>query len=166
MKRLPSILLLALVLGSCGGKLSDEQRERIKEGMEHQKIIKVSEAEIMAEAVEKAQAVMAKLKTADSTEIVNIARSEKVSVRFLTPGNANARAIERELIEAYITGITEGAEENIQKVWVDDQRTDYDSLLFSRPQTRVNEEGVEELQGIWNIYIARKDLVLQIGKDK
>ncbi|HLT75010.1 MAG TPA: hypothetical protein VKZ68_07980, partial [Ohtaekwangia sp.] len=64
------------------------------------------------------------------------------------------------------TGITEGAEENIQKVWVDDQRTDYDSLLFSRPQTRVNEEGVEELQGIWNIYIARKDLVLQIGKDK
>ncbi len=166
MKKLPLFLIGSILLSACGGTLSDEQRKHIREGMEQQKIIKVSEAEIMAEALEKAQAVMAKLKIADSSNIDNIARSEKVTVRFLTPGNTSARAIERELIDAYIAGIAEGAEENIQKVWVDEKRTDYDSLLFSQPQTRTNEDGIEELQGIWNIYLSRKDLVLQIGKDK
>jgi len=166
MKKSALIFIGSIVLSACGGTLSDEQRKQIREGMEQQKIIKVTEAEIMSEALEKAQSVMAKLKSADSTSIENIARSEKVTVRFLTPGNTNARAVERELIEAYIAGIAEGAKTNIQKVWVDDQRSDYDSLLFSQPQTHTNEDGVEELQGIWNIYMSRKDLVLQIGKNK
>ena len=165
MKRIP--VILALFFSACGGSLSDEQRKQIREGMEDQKIIKVSEAEIMAEAMGKAQAVMARLEKADSADVDDIARNEKVTVRFLTPGNTSARTIERELIDAYITGIAaEGAEENIQKIWIDADRTDYDSLLFSRPQTRLNRDSVEELEGIWNIYMSRKDLVLRIGRDK
>lgn len=163
-----AFILGLLVLSACGGSLSDEQRKQLKEGMEQQKIVKVSDAEILSNALRKGQSVLKSVQPEmNPRRLDSLERVKKVKIRFLVPGQSNARAIEQELIEAYIMGITTGTSgENLQKIWNSEQKNDYDSLLFSRPQLRVNEEGVEELEGIWNIYMARKDIVLDIARDR
>lgn len=163
-----ALVFLAIVFSSCGGSLSDEQRKQIKEGMEQQKILKVSDAEILAEATKKGNAVLASVKPGMETQRMDsLARAAKVQIRFVVPGKSNARAIEQDLIEAYIAGFAEGTSgENLQKLWTSDAKRDYDSLLFSRPQVRVNSDGVEELEGIWNVYISRKDVILDIGRQR
>lgn len=164
----PVLFLCAFILAGCGGSLSDEQRRQIKEGMEEQKIVKVSDAEILSEASRKGQSVFSALHPQmDPERIDSLERAQKVNIRFLVPGEANARAIEQDLIEAYITGIAAGTSgENLQKIWTNEKKSDYDSLLFSRPQLRINADGVEELEGIWNIYISRKNIILDIGRER
>lgn len=160
------LFLLAIIMSSCGGSLSDEQRKQLREGMEHQKIVKVSDAEILSEALKKGKAVLSSVHAEmDRHRLDSLEAAENVTIRFLIPGKSNARVIEQELIDAYITGIAAGTSgENLQKVWNSEQKNDYDSLLFSHPEVRVNADGVEELEGIWNIYIARKDIILEIGR--
>ena len=151
----------------CGGSLSDEQREKIREGMELQKIVKVSDAEIMAVALEKGQKVHKILDGAPPTAADSIARTHRVKIRFVVPGQKNSRELEQELIEAYINGIAAGSsQENLQKIWTSPAKDNYDSLLYTFPQLVIHPDGVEELKGIWNVYIAKKDVVLDIGRDQ
>ena len=51
MKKIHLIAITALLLG-CGGSLSDEQRKRLHEGMEDQKIVRLSDAEIVTPSLE------------------------------------------------------------------------------------------------------------------
>jgi hypothetical protein len=166
MRRL--LIFPVIVLSACGGSLSDEQRKQIKEGMEHQKIVKVSDADILAEALKKGQYVLSAVHPEmDQQRIDSLEHAEKVNIRFAVPGTSNARTIEQELIEAYVTGIADGTSgENLQKIWTNDRKNDYDTVLFSKPQLRMKSDGVEELVGIWNIYIARKDIILDIGRNR
>lgn len=160
------VLALVFCLG-CGGSLSDEQREKIREGMELQKIVKVSDAEIMAEALEKGQAVHKTLRLASPTAADSIAGLYRVKINFAVPGQKNSRQLEQELIEAYINGIAAGSsQENLQKIWTSPAKDNYDSLLYTFPQLVIHPDGVEELKGIWNVYIAKKDVVLDIGRDQ
>ena len=162
------LLVPLLALASCGGSLSDEQRKQIKEGIEMQKIVKVSDSEIMTEALDKGKAVFSELeKSGFESRLDSLGASQKVVIRFITPGPGNGRAIEQELIDAYINDIAgAGLPENIQKVWTSDQKEDYDSLLYTRPQVEKRPDGVEELKGIWSIYMARKDVVIAISRRK
>jgi hypothetical protein len=161
-------VLFILFLFGCGGNLSDEQRRKIKEGLELQKIVKVSEAEIMSDALVKGQQVFEILeKNNFDVNIDSLSENQKVLIRFIPPGVTNARLVEQELIDAYVNGIvTNDHPENLQKIWISDQKEDYDSLLYTRPQIIIREDGVEELKGIWSIYISRKDVVLNISKQK
>jgi hypothetical protein len=161
-------VLVILILFSCGGNLSDEQRRKIKEGLELQKIVKVSEAEIMSDALVKGQQVFQLLeKNNFNVNTDSLGKSQKVLIRFISPGVTNARLVEQELIDAYINGIvTNDHPENVQKIWTSEQKADYDSLLYTRPQIIIRNDGVEELKGIWSIYISKKDVVLNISKRK
>jgi len=159
--------LVVLICVGCGGSLSDEQREKIKEGMELQKIIKVSDAEIMGEALQKGQALQKQLLDASMDKADSLAKTNKVTIRFAVPGQKNSRELEQELIDAYINGMAVGASsENLQKVWTSPTKEDYDSLLYTFPQVEVHADGVEELKGIWNVYISKKNLVLDIGRER
>lgn len=162
------ILVPVLALASCGGSLSDEQRKQIKEGIEMQKIVKVSESEIMTEALDRGKAVFSELeKSGFAAGLDSLGASQKVEIRFITPGSGNGRAIEQELIDAYINDIAgTGLPENIQKVWTSDQKEDYDSLLYTRPHVEKRPDGAEELKGIWSICMARKDVVIAISRRK
>jgi hypothetical protein len=161
-------VLLILIFFSCGGNLSDEQRRKIKEGLELQKIVKVSEAEIMSDALVKGQQVFQLLeKNNFNVNTDSLGKNQKVFIRFISPGVTNARLVEQELIDAYINGIvTNEHPENVQKIWTSEQKEDYDSILYTRPQIIVRNDGVEELKGIWSIYISKKDVVLNISKRK
>ncbi len=55
MKKIVLVSLIALM--SCGGSLSDEQRKRLHEGMDDQKIVKMSDSEIVIAALDRGRMV-------------------------------------------------------------------------------------------------------------
>lgn len=153
----------------CGGNLSDEQRKKFREGMEEQKIVRVTDAEIMSGALEKGHEVIAVLnrKKLTTAQIDSLEQAENVRISYAVPGEANAIAVEQELIEAYIVSMTTGsAQENLQRVYATQQKDVYDTLLYSRPDVSQLPDGSEQLNGIWNIYIPKKQVVLTISKTK
>ena len=82
-------------------------------------------------------------------------------IKWSVPGASSARDIEQQLIEAYVTGMATGSlQDNIQKLHTGMKPEDYDSLLYSKPVVTVMPDGVEKLEGIWNIYLSKKQIVL------
>jgi hypothetical protein len=162
------LFIATVFLSACGGTLSDEQRKRFKEGMEQEKIVRASDTEIVAHALDKGHQVYDALKTIrfDAKKMDSIQREHRVRIGFMVPGKGNALAVEQELIDAYINSIALGGanQENLQKMWTDTQKKDYDSMIYTQPKLLVRPDGVEELEGIWNIYIAKRDVVLDIGR--
>lgn len=130
--------------------------------MEQQKIIQLSDSEIITAALTLGQTVfnaMEKVKF-NPAKIDSIALQYNVKTSWIKPGATNAREIEQQLIDAYITGIaTSSMQENIQKL-----RTgtgdEYDSLIYSKPVVTPMPDGVENLEGVWNIYLSKKQIVL------
>ena len=62
----PWILIVPVLLMACGGSLSDEQRKRLHEGMDKQKIVKLSDSEIMSAALDQGRMIFDVL---DQTEV-------------------------------------------------------------------------------------------------
>jgi hypothetical protein len=163
-----ALVLLLISLG-CGGNLSEEQRKKFKEGMEGQKIVRITDAEIMTAAMEKGGQVYAALngKNLKTSAIDSLEETLGATIHFSVPGGTNTLAIEQELIEAYVAGMTQGgAPENLQKIYVNERKDEYDTLLYSKPQVTVLADGTERLDGIWNIYLPKKSIVLAISKNK
>jgi hypothetical protein len=162
------LALLALSLG-CGGNLSDEQRKKFKEGMEQQKIVRITEAEIMEAGLSKGHQILKALENKPFSQGLadSLAQAYKVKINWTVPGGSNALAIEQELIDAYIAGMATGSiQENLQKIYNSSQGDKYDSLLYSKPSLSKLPDGSEQLNGIWNIYIPKKQIVLEITKTK
>jgi hypothetical protein len=156
-----------IILTACGGSLSDEQRKKMREGMERQKIVKLSDSEIMLTAMDKGQKVYAILEKFhfDSTKVDSIAEQNHVKIRWVVPGAATAQAVEQQLIEAYVVGLATGSlQDNIQKLHAPNNPDTYDTLIYSKPVVSSMPDGVENLEGVWNIYLSKKDVVLSAGK--
>jgi hypothetical protein len=156
-----------LVLTACGGKLSDEQRKRLREGMDDQKIVKLSDSDIVNAALEQGQTVFAALEKVkfDATKVDSISEKYSVKIHWTVPGKGNADLIEQQLIEAYITGMVTGSlQDNIQKLYTDEKQSDYETLLYSKPIVSPMADGVEKLDGVWHIYIPKKQAVLSASK--
>jgi len=146
-----SVLLLVVFLFSCGGGLTDEQRKKIKEEMETSQIKKVSEAQITEEVLASGRQLVAQLgksKNADSLAMV-----EKVIIHWLEPGANGATQMESQLIEAYLTDLTGGTLDNVQKIGTD-------SLLYTMPVVEKQADSSDVVKGIWSIYFSRKQVVL------
>jgi hypothetical protein len=162
------VLICTIILTACGGSISDEQRKKFKEGMEMEKIVRATDSDILAEAMDKGHAAFDALKATSFSlnKIDSIEKAQNVRINFLVPGKGNALAIEQEMIDAYVNSIALGGgnQENLQKVWTDAEKKNYDSVMYSQPKMLVRADGVEELQGIWNIFIAKRDIVLNIGR--
>lgn len=140
-----------MVLISCGGGLTDEQRRKIKEEMETNQIKKISEAEITDATMSNGRRladVLTKTNKADS-----LAKAENVKIKWLQAGQADVTEMERQLIEAYLTQLSGGSMDNVQKIGTD-------SLLYTVPVIIKRDDGVDEVKGIWSIYFTRKQIVL------
>ena len=156
-------LILLIIQCGCGGKLSDEQRKQMREGMEQQKIVQMSDSEIVTAALEEGQTVFESMKNSrfDPNKIDSIARHYHVKIYWRIPGSGQSSEIEQQLIDAYVTGMATGSlQDNIQPLHKGSQ-TDYDSLLYSKPVVSAMPDGIEKLEGIWNIYISKKQVVLE-----
>jgi hypothetical protein len=163
MKKIALISLVALM--SCGGSLSDEQRKRLHDGMEQQKIVKMNDSEIVSAALEQGRAfynAMEKL-SFNSIKTDSAARIYGVRVVQLDINSANAKEMEKQLLDAYISAAATGSmPDNIQKIRKSNEG-DYDSLIYSKPIV-TTKDGVENVTGVWNIYLAKKQVIITVSK--
>ena len=165
MKKIVLAGLFALV--ACGGKLTDEQRRKMHEDMEQHQIVKLSDAEIMTGALDQGREIFKALEKVhfDPAKADSVARHYHARARWIVPGSGNAMEVERQLIEAYVIGAETGStQDNIQKIYKEGRQEDYDSVLYSRPLVSPLPDGAVNVDGVWNIYRAKKDVILSLSK--
>lgn len=167
MKKL--VWMSLILLTACGGSLSEEQRKRLHEGMDNRKIIKVSDSEIVTASLDQGRAVFATLEKIEfnRSQIDSVSRQLHVRIKWLVPGSTQSLEVENQMIEAYVIGAETGStQDNIQKLHRSAESEEYDSLLYSRPVVTTMADGVLRVDGVWNIYMAKKDVVLLLGKER
>jgi hypothetical protein len=159
MKNILSAIAILLLM-ACEGRLSNEQRQKIKEDMNQHKIVKVTDAEITEEAFAQGRQVMMTLdKRNNKPEAIDsLSTANHVKIKWLVPGATNALEIEKQLVEAYLaSSINGGMEDNVQ-------RLNSDSLLYTHPVTEKMADGSETVKGIWSIRLSKKELILGMNK--
>jgi hypothetical protein len=159
------VLLFGILFFSCGGTLSDEQRKRMKEQMELHKIRRVTEVEITEAAFAKGRAAVAgfqQYKNAGNFDSLQKVNGGKI--HWLTTANPGTTETEKQLFEAYQGSQSSTAQDNIQKIRRNDG-TDSDSLLYTKPVFSTA-NGTEQLDGVWSVWLSRKQLILEMPKKK
>lgn len=166
MKLKITILSLLLIIVGCGGSLSDEQRRAMRERMEESKIVRVTEAEITEAAYAEGRRVVHALDSLanDSSRLHAFLNNRPVKIRYITPDASNARMLEKQLIDAYLADESGSFQDNVQKVRNADG--DFDSLLYTKPVVTQQSDGSDQLEGVWNIWVSRKDLILEMGRKR
>lgn len=154
-------LILLLVTVGCNGSLSDEQRKRLKDNMELNKVKKISEAQITDEAyregriiaglLEKRDPALTNAQLIDSLE--NVFQAEIIDMQF---GDSALRPKELQIIEAYASGSDASTlTDNIQ-------RLGEDSLLYTKPRITQNMGGQLEFSGALGVRMLKKHVILSI----
>ena len=141
----------AFMMISCGGSLSDEQRKKIKQQMETSQIKNISEAEITEATLENGRRLAASLEVKSNVD--SLSSAEQVKIKWLQAGQQDATEMEQQLIEAYLTQLSGGSMDNVQRIGTD-------TLLYTIPVVVKREDGVDEVKGVWSIYFSRKQIVL------
>ena len=159
MKKLFGILLLC---ASCGGKLTDEQRQRLHEGMATQDIKRVSDADLQQAAMTYAKSVLTEIEGVDKNlklgaETDSLAHLRNVRIYSISPEDT-LNPIERKLVEAYVSAARpDQAGDNLQK-------TEGDSLLFTRPVFIEHAGGGSQFSHAIGIKMSKKTVVLSMPK--
>lgn len=154
-----AIVFLALTF-ACEGKLTDEQRKNMREQMELHKIKRVTETQITEAAFAKGRDLMTiveRYKT-DSVKLDSVINANAGRIRWIIPGKGNAIALEQQLVDAYLADESGSLQDNIQKVRHGQEESD--SLLYTKPVVTKLPDGSERLDGIWNVWISKKQLIL------
>jgi hypothetical protein len=139
------MLSILLMLVSCEGKLTDEQRKALKEEMKDREIKKVSEEQIFNKALEQGKTVMADLNSGKSIDEATKLCACKIS--YIEGDNRTLSKVEKDLYDAYSYNPQET--DNIQK--------DGDLLIYSRPFVHG-----DSLSGIWFIKFEKRDIVMAL----
>ncbi|RAW03113.1 hypothetical protein [Pseudochryseolinea flava] len=158
------LVLSALIVVSACGRLSDDERKKLRDGMEQNKIVKVTDDEIVTTALDEGRLVFQLLEKArfSSRAIDSLSRVKGVRIHWTKPGDKNTEAVEQQLIDAYVSAMVTGdLQDNIQKLYLKEDPAQFDSLVYSKPVVTRQADGVENLEGMWNVYIARKNVVIK-----
>ena len=134
--------------------------------MDKQKIVKLSDSEIMSASLDQGRIIfdaLEKLKF-EPSKVDSVAKKYEVKIRWITPGANNALEVENQLIEAYVVGAETGStQDNVQELH-GPNAIDYDSLLYSRPIVTPMPDGAVNVEGVWNIYMAKKNVILSAAR--
>ena len=156
------LILFSGMVVSCNLSLSDEKREAIREGIEEQRITRVTESEIMSRAHERGRSLMHRIDSMYransgfetlSGELKQLESDHHVKIEWA--GN-NEEVPEKyaKLMEAY-TFILSSEKDLLENV----QLAPNQNYLYTWPV--VSEQGDSVvLNGLWNIELERKYLVL------
>lgn len=160
-----AIIFSILMLTSCGGKLSEEQRREMREEMKLQEIRRVTETEITEAAFAHGRSMMNVVNSfdGDSMRIDSMIIAGNGTIRFLVPGQADARVIEQQLIDAYLAAESGERMDNVQFMRGPEGTTD--SILYSKPVLAAGPDGAEYLKGVWNIWLSRRELILSMDDE-
>jgi len=153
------IVLVFGVLIACGGTLSEEQRKKLKEGMELNTIKKVSDAQLTEAAFDMGRtlaAVIEKSSIRDKKRIDSLQVAYKIRILPLQPGDSMLLEIERQIVEAYTAGTNQVTlNDNIQSLGPD-------SLLYTKPVMKQLANGAVEFKYALGIHLSKKQVVLSI----
>jgi hypothetical protein len=160
MRFLPVLLLLLI---SCGGNLSDEQRRKLSERAKSDEIKRVTEGELMSAAFSYGRNIAEVLGKRDPalTNKVLIDSLEKafnVNINLIIPGDSMALGIEQKLIEAY----TSGADAGQVDLPDDIQKLETDSLIYTKPIVSERPDGTVEFTRALSIHMPTRSVVLSI----
>ncbi len=158
--RLQYVGFLLILLTGCGGSLSNEQRQEMKDARSKQEIRKVTEAELIEEAIKSGRELVEKAKPIadDIGKLEALARTNNARIKLVEAGSKNALEIEKQIIDAYVVSIAlSDLPENIQMIGDD-------SLLYSQPVVEHLPEGAVQIKGIWSITFSKKDIVLSMSQ--
>jgi hypothetical protein len=158
------LIILATLLIACEGKLTDEQRKKMKEQMELHKIKKVTETEITEAAFAKGRSYIKQIESfgQDSSRIGELINETGGRIRWIVPGEGNVLALEQQLVDAYLSDMTGGAQDNVQELKHGTEKTD--SILYTKPVIVKLADGSERFEGMWNIWVSKKELILAMDK--
>ena len=153
-------LILAFIVFACEGKLSDEQRKKMKEQMKLHEIKRVTETQITEAAFATGRQLSSTINQigADSVRLDSLIAAHNGRIRWIVPGKSNAHELEQQLVDAYLADESGGLSDNVQDVRRGTEKTD--SLLYTKPVVTKLPDGSERLEGIWNIWLSRKQLIL------
>ncbi|MBN8576368.1 MAG: hypothetical protein J0L66_05465 [Cytophagales bacterium] len=152
-----ALIFICIVLCSCTGTLTDEQRKKMKENMALGEIKKVTESEITDATLTRGRKIAVTIESNDrlltnAAFIDSLAKAEGVEILALHQNQVGMRQIEKQLLEAY-AGST--GTENVQKMGPD-------SLLYTNPIFREHPDGSTEFLKAVAIRFTRKQIVLSI----
>jgi hypothetical protein len=152
--------VVLILLASCGGSLSDEQRKKLRERMKSDEIKHISEGELMAAAfdygreidsiLEKRDPAMVNRKLIDSLEYIY-----EVEISTIQPGDSMLLGIESKLIEAYAAGAGQPIADDVQKLG-------RDSILYTKPIMHERPDGSVEFMRALSIHMPVRSVVLSI----
>lgn len=155
------LLCLIICLAGCRGKLTDEQRKQMKEGMEAHEIKRVTDAQL----TEAAFAYGRKLSTllqerdrylVDQSFIDSLENAFRVEIVRLQSDNIAMRPVERQILEAYLTsGETSDLNDNVQK-------EGKDTLLYTVPRSVDRPDGSTQFNFALGIRMPVKEVILSI----
>lgn len=163
LRDMKKLLIVLFITAGCGGKLSDEQRQRLKEGMSTQDIKRVTEADLQAAAMTYGHEVVAVVEKTDATlmnksKIDSLSKTFHVKIYSLVPSDAALRDIEKQLMDAYVSG------GGINNVGDNLQKMGEDSLLYTKPVFKERPDGSLEFSHAIGVKMPVKTIVLSMPK--
>jgi len=162
MKKLLPLLLLAIF--ACQGRLTDEQKKEMREGMKAHEIVKISDAEITEAAFQYGRTISEKVQVGDSSLadkadlIKKLQEQYHVKIYPLASGDSLLREIEQQLIEAYTSAAEIEMTDNIQKIGAD-------SLLYTLPIMETQSDGSVAFKYALGIKMTKKEVILSMDRD-
>jgi hypothetical protein len=155
----PFILLTFVILVGCGGTLSEEQRKKLKEGMELNSLKKVSDAQLTEAAFNMGRSlavIVEKFPINDKKRVDSLQDAYKIRILLLQPGDSLLLALEQQIVEAYTAGSkTVPLNDNIQSIGVD-------SLLYTKPVMKQLPNGAVEFKYALGLHLSKRQVVLSI----
>lgn len=156
MKHLFSLIVLVLLF-SCGGNLSDQQREAIQESMRDGRIQRVTSAQITTAALENGRTIIKQLGDdlylGNTKRIDSLASYHRVKIYAMRNETVKSGTKAAEIWEAYSNAPdATGLQDNVQKIGTD-------SVLYTRPVTFERPDGSAVLSHAVAIVMAVKNVI-------
>ncbi|MTI22484.1 hypothetical protein E1176_15740 [Fulvivirga sp. RKSG066] len=141
------MLLCLLLLASCGGSISDEQRKSLQQEMKDREIKKVQEEDIVAKTFELGKEIHRQYLSGNDS----LQKTLKTDLYIIEKGDSVEKKKDWEIFEAYEYSLTNGAplSDNVQR--------DGEEMIYTYPLVIE-----DEFAGIYVIRIPRKQLVLNL----
>lgn len=154
-------ILIALILTACGGTLTDEQRKKAREAIDQGQLKRVTDSEITEASFALGRTITQLIEKKDK-ELLNrsfldsLQKVYNVEIISMKPGDSTSRAVEQQIIDAYIAGTG--------KVELDDniQKLGKDSILYTKPILKERPDGSVEFSKAIGIRMPKKEIVLSI----
>jgi hypothetical protein len=154
-----AVLLVAAVLLSCTGSLTEEQRKKIKEEMANSKITRVTDVQITEAAFAEGRSLVDKLETLqkDSIRLDSMLTASDNSIQWISSPAQSGHPTQKLMVEAYFDTESTQLQDNVQKIRNDKGETD--SLLYTKPVVSAN-----KLKGVWSVWLSKKKIVQALSR--